>query len=71
MDAAAREIDQQYYEAKLRLKEPFNLFVHILIKDDLATTILQHVGHEENVRLIMKSRIHTGGPLPISMIPLR
>ena len=27
----------------------------------MATTILQHVGNEENVRAIMQHRVHTGG----------
>ncbi len=33
----------------------------LLIADRLGTTILQHVGHEENVRAIMRHRVHTGG----------
>ncbi|MDT9698847.1 D-aminoacylase [Streptomyces sp. P17] len=33
----------------------------LLLADRLGTTILQHVGHEENVRAIMRHRIHTGG----------
>ncbi|MFJ3926626.1 amidohydrolase family protein [Streptomyces sp. NPDC090022] len=33
----------------------------LLIEDRLATTVLQHVGHEENVRTIMRHRAHTGG----------
>ncbi|MFE5911860.1 amidohydrolase family protein [Streptomyces wedmorensis] len=33
----------------------------LLIDDRLGTTILQHVGHEENVRAIMRHRVHTGG----------
>jgi len=33
----------------------------LLVRDDLATTILQHVGHEENVRAIMRHATHTGG----------
>jgi len=33
----------------------------ILIRDELATTILQHVGHEENVRAIMRHARHMGG----------
>ena len=31
------------------------------IRDNLATTILQHVGHEENVQAIMQHPTHTGG----------
>jgi N-acyl-D-amino-acid deacylase len=33
----------------------------LLIEDRLGSTILQHVGHEENVRHIMRHRVHTGG----------
>ncbi|MEU6851502.1 D-aminoacylase [Actinacidiphila alni] len=33
----------------------------LLVRDRLATTILQHVGHEENVRAIMRHPVHTGG----------
>jgi len=39
----------------------FDAFVRLLRQDELATTILQHVGHEENVRAIMRHRTHTGG----------
>ncbi|MDH6516815.1 N-acyl-D-amino-acid deacylase [Streptomyces sp. SAI-135] len=34
---------------------------HLLLTDRLAPSILQHVGHEENVRTIMRHRVHTGG----------
>ncbi|WP_338699981.1 D-aminoacylase [Streptomyces sp. Q6] len=33
----------------------------LLIADRLGSTILQHVGHEDNVRAIMQHRVHTGG----------
>ncbi|MEV0903661.1 N-acyl-D-amino-acid deacylase family protein [Streptomyces hokutonensis] len=33
----------------------------LLLTDRLAPSILQHVGHEENVRQIMRHRVHTGG----------
>lgn len=33
----------------------------LLLADRLGTTVLQHVGHEENVRAIMRHRTHTGG----------
>ncbi|MFC8492141.1 amidohydrolase family protein [Streptomyces sp. NPDC057235] len=33
----------------------------LLLEDRLGTTVLQHVGHEENVRTIMRHRVHTGG----------
>ncbi|AIX99620.1 D-aminoacylase [Arthrobacter sp. PAMC 25486] len=41
--------------------DPFDVFVDILRRDKLGTGILQHVGHEENVRTIMVHRAHTGG----------
>lgn len=40
---------------------PFEAFVDLLVRDDLGTGILQHVGHEENVRTIMAHARHTGG----------
>ncbi|GGW17551.1 N-acyl-D-amino-acid deacylase [Streptomyces capoamus] len=33
----------------------------LLLADRLGTTVLQHVGHEENVRAMMRHRTHTGG----------
>ncbi|MFC0628693.1 N-acyl-D-amino-acid deacylase family protein [Kribbella deserti] len=42
-------------------QRPADVFFDILIRDNLATTILQHVGHEENVQAIMKHPSHTGG----------
>ncbi|MEU3463728.1 D-aminoacylase [Streptomyces sp. NPDC006733] len=44
-----------------RGEEPFTTARRLLIADRLGTTILQHVGHEENVRAIMRHRVHTGG----------
>ena len=38
-----------------------DVFLDLLVSDALATTILQHAGHEENVRTIMRHRVHTGG----------
>jgi N-acyl-D-amino-acid deacylase len=37
------------------------VFVDILLRDELGTGILQHVGHEENVQAIMRHPRHTGG----------
>ncbi|MFD7032177.1 amidohydrolase family protein [Streptomyces sp. NPDC059917] len=37
------------------------VFFDLLREDALATTILQHVGHEENVRAIMRHPAHTVG----------
>ncbi len=42
-------------------RDGFAAFVDILLRDGLATGVLQHVGHEENVRAIMVHRAHTGG----------
>ncbi|WP_327285127.1 N-acyl-D-amino-acid deacylase family protein [Streptomyces sp. NBC_01205] len=33
----------------------------LLLADRLGPTVLQHVGHEENLRAIMRHRVHTGG----------
>ncbi|QIS11177.1 N-acyl-D-amino-acid deacylase family protein [Nocardia arthritidis] len=41
--------------------EPVAIFFDLLRRDQLATTILQHVGHEENVRAIMADPGHMGG----------
>lgn len=41
--------------------EPFALLVDQLRRDRLATGILQHVGHEENVREILRHRAHLVG----------
>lgn len=37
------------------------VFFQLLREDELGTTILQHVGHEENVRAIMRHPAHTVG----------
>lgn len=42
-------------------RDPFDVCIGILLSDSLATGILQHVGHEENVRAIMAHPVHTGG----------
>ncbi|WP_067697559.1 N-acyl-D-amino-acid deacylase family protein [Nocardia jejuensis] len=40
---------------------PVAVFFDLLTRDQLATGILQHVGHEENVRAIMRHSRHMGG----------
>ncbi len=40
---------------------PADVFFQLLTADKLGTSILQHVGHEENVRTIMRHPQHTGG----------
>ncbi|MFD8191212.1 N-acyl-D-amino-acid deacylase family protein [Streptomyces wuyuanensis] len=47
--------------AALRGEEPWVTARALLLADRLGSTILQHVGHEENVRAIMRHRVHTGG----------
>ena len=42
-------------------RPPSEVFFGMLRDDDLATTILQHVGDEDNVRAIMRHRVHCGG----------
>lgn len=44
-----------------RGEAPWTTARRLLIEDGLGSTILQHVGHEENVRQIMRHRVHTGG----------
>ncbi|GAA5613666.1 D-aminoacylase [Streptomyces platensis] len=44
-----------------RGEEPWRTARRLLIEDRLGPTILQHVGHEDNVRRIMRHRVHTGG----------
>ncbi|MFE6496755.1 amidohydrolase family protein [Streptomyces sp. NPDC057748] len=47
--------------ARLRGEAPWTTARRLLVEDRLGPTILQHVGHEENVRRIMRHRVHTGG----------
>jgi N-acyl-D-amino-acid deacylase len=42
-------------------RPPVEVFFDLLIADRLGTSILQHVGDEQNVREIMQHRRHTGG----------
>ncbi|SHN74691.1 N-acyl-D-amino-acid deacylase family protein [Cryptosporangium aurantiacum] len=42
-------------------QDPFEVFVDVLRRDRLGTTILLHVGHESNVRTIMRHPRHTVG----------
>lgn len=47
--------------ARARGERPWAVARGLLLADRLGSTILQHVGHEENVRAIMRHRAHTGG----------
>ena len=42
-------------------EDPWVTARRLLVEDRLGSTILQHVGHEENVRTVMRHRVHTGG----------
>jgi len=42
-------------------REPRDVVFELLVQDQLGTTILQHVGHEENVQTIMGHHTHCGG----------
>ncbi|KPH97483.1 N-acyl-D-amino-acid deacylase [Actinobacteria bacterium OK074] len=44
-----------------RGEHPWTTARRLLLDDRLGSTILQHVGHEENVRAIMRHPVHTGG----------
>ncbi|MFE9359071.1 amidohydrolase family protein [Streptomyces olivaceoviridis] len=57
-DVVGRTVRQA---AELRGETPWATAHRLLVGDRLGTTILQHVGHEENVRAIMRHRAHTGG----------
>ncbi|MGW6025602.1 N-acyl-D-amino-acid deacylase family protein [Streptomyces sp. NPDC055099] len=47
--------------AAQRGEEPWITARRLLVNDKLGSTILQHVGHEENVQAIMRHPVHTGG----------
>ncbi|MEU7420098.1 N-acyl-D-amino-acid deacylase family protein [Streptomyces antibioticus] len=47
--------------AALRGESPWQTARALLLADRLGPAILQHVGHEDNVRTIMRHRVHTGG----------
>jgi N-acyl-D-amino-acid deacylase len=44
-------------------RAPTDVYVELLLADRLGTSILQHVGHEANVRTMMRHPRHTGGIL--------
>lgn len=57
-DCVGKTVEQLAAE---RNTEPVEVFYDLLRRDQLATSILQHVGHEENVRAIMVHPGHMGG----------
>lgn len=42
-------------------RAPAELYFDVLVADRLGTSCLMHVGHEDNVRTIMRHPAHTGG----------
>jgi N-acyl-D-amino-acid deacylase len=42
-------------------RPPAELYFDVLVAERLGTSCLMHVGHEDNVRTIMRHRAHTGG----------
>lgn len=42
-------------------RPPEELYFDLLVRDRLGTTILHHVGDEDNVRAVMRHHRHTGG----------
>ncbi len=60
--ALAGEVGRTVREsADARGEDPWTAARRLLVEDRLGTSVLQHVGHEENVRTIMRHRAHTGG----------
>ncbi|MET8447276.1 D-aminoacylase [Streptomyces sp. NPDC005209] len=60
--ALADHVGRTVEESALRHGEtPWATARRLLVEDRLGPTVLQHVGHEENVRAIMRHRTHTGG----------
>ncbi|MFK0103667.1 amidohydrolase family protein [Streptomyces sp. NPDC091217] len=57
-DFVGRTVEES---ARRRGEPPWTTARHLLVTDRLAPSILQHVGHEENVRTIMRHPVHTGG----------
>ncbi|MFJ6083864.1 amidohydrolase family protein [Streptomyces sp. NPDC092369] len=57
-DHVGRTIQQS---ADVRGETPWAVARRLLLADRLGPTILQHVGHEENVQAIMRHPVHTGG----------
>jgi N-acyl-D-amino-acid deacylase len=47
--------------AREQNQDPFDTWIELLKTDDFGTTIMQHAGHEDNVRKIMRHKVHTGG----------
>ncbi|WP_263252193.1 N-acyl-D-amino-acid deacylase family protein [Saccharopolyspora rosea] len=41
--------------------QPTEFYLDVLVSEELGSSCLMHVGHEENVRAIMRHRVHTGG----------
>ncbi|GAA2343411.1 D-aminoacylase [Saccharopolyspora halophila] len=47
--------------ARAAAEQPTEFYLDVLINEQLGSSCLMHVGHEDNVRAIMRHRAHTGG----------
>lgn len=47
--------------ARSASRPPAELFFDVLVSEKLGTSCLMHIGHEDNVRAIMRHPTHTGG----------
>ncbi|MBA8826034.1 N-acyl-D-amino-acid deacylase [Saccharopolyspora lacisalsi] len=47
--------------ARLAGRQPTELYLDVLVSERLGSSCLMHVGHEDNVRAIMRHRVHTAG----------
>ena len=47
--------------ARLAGRRPTELYLDVLVSERLGSSCLMHVGHEDNVRAIMRHRVHTAG----------
>ena len=55
-------VGQRIADSAARLdRTPIDLYFDTLLDENLGTSCLFHVGHEDNVRAIMRHRAHTGG----------
>lgn len=61
LPVVGKTIKEVYDQRLVAAGDEFGVMVHILVNDGLSTTILQHVGHETNVRAIMQDPFHCGG----------
>jgi N-acyl-D-amino-acid deacylase len=47
--------------AEAEHRDPLQVITDILVEDELATSVLMHIGHEHNVQAVMRDSGHCGG----------